>query len=107
MKIDFTDAAKSDLKSIRDCTLSRWGGEQEEQYLVGLWDKLEEIRDNPGRWRFRRDLSAIYQRGVRYVPTKSMSFCFGSRRTVLRLREFCTVRWTLSVTFLIERRLNP
>ena len=56
MTVDFTSAAVSDLRAIRAYTLERWGPEQEQIYLDGLWRKFEEILAEPGRWRVRADL---------------------------------------------------
>ena len=56
MKLDFTKAAVSDLRSIQDDTLEKWGAEQEALYLNALWEKFEEILSDPQRWRFRSDL---------------------------------------------------
>ena len=56
MKSDFTKAAVSDLRSVRDYTLEKWGAGQEEQYLNALWEKFEEMLSDPERWRFRPDL---------------------------------------------------
>jgi len=54
--LDFTEAALSDLRSIRNYTLETWGSEQERLYLDSLWDKFEEILREPQRWRSRGDL---------------------------------------------------
>jgi len=56
MTLDLTDAALSDLQSVRAYTLDTWGEEQEEKYLNELWGKFEEILSNPARWRYRNDL---------------------------------------------------
>lgn len=56
MNLEFTPAALSDIRSIRDYTLEKWGSDQEKIYLNSLWQKFEEIRLNPGKWRFREDL---------------------------------------------------
>ena len=56
MTLDFTEAAVSDLQSIRNYTLEKWGPEQEQRYLNALWKKFEEILRDPDRWRFRNDL---------------------------------------------------
>jgi len=56
MKLDLTDAAIDDLKSIRDYTLETWGGEQVEKYLEAVWSRFELIRKNPNHWRHRPDL---------------------------------------------------
>ena len=56
MTLDFTDAAVSDLRSIRNYTLNAWGEEQEQIYLDSLWSRFEEIIEDPERWRYREDL---------------------------------------------------
>lgn len=56
MTLEFTDAAVSDLRSIRDDTLEKWGQRQEQIYLEAMWKRFEEIVSDPGRWRFRDDL---------------------------------------------------
>jgi len=56
MKLDLTEAAISDLRSIRDYTLETWGSQQEEVYLNGLWSRLEQVLEAPDRWRLREDL---------------------------------------------------
>lgn len=56
MILDFTEAAVSDLRSIRNYTLKTWGAEQEQIYLDLLWDKFDEILRDPQRWRHREDL---------------------------------------------------
>ena len=58
MTIDLTEAAISDLQSIRDYTLETWGEAQEQEYLDALWTRFEEILTDPERWRFRNDLFA-------------------------------------------------
>ena len=56
MTLDFTQAAVSDLRSIREYTLETWGEFQEQEYLDALWKKFEEILTDPQRWRYRNDL---------------------------------------------------
>lgn len=56
MNLELTGAAVSDLQSIRNYTLVKWGKTQERIYLDSLWAKFEEIASNPERFRFRRDL---------------------------------------------------
>ncbi len=56
MKLELTEAAVEDLRSIRDYTLEQWGSEQEEIYLDGLWDRLLALAANPDRSRSREDL---------------------------------------------------
>jgi toxin ParE1/3/4 len=54
--LDFTEAAVSDLHSIRNYTLETWGADQEQLYLDSLWDKFEEILRGSQKWRHRDDL---------------------------------------------------
>ena len=54
--MEFTEAAVLDLQSIRNYTLERWGEEQEQTYLDGLWDRFGQIKEDPERWRTRADL---------------------------------------------------
>ncbi len=56
MTLEFTEAAVLDLQSIRNYTLERWGEEQEQTYLDGLWDRFGQIKEDPERWRTREDL---------------------------------------------------
>lgn len=56
MKIDFTDAAIADLKSIRNYTLDQWGPNQEQAYIDAMWSKFEELTSAPERFRKREDL---------------------------------------------------
>jgi toxin ParE1/3/4 len=56
MKIDFTDAAIADLKSIRNYTLDQWGPDQEQAYMDAMWSKFEELTSAPERFRNREDL---------------------------------------------------
>lgn len=58
MTLEFTDAAVSDLRSIRNYTLEKWGERQEQFYLDAMWNRFEEILidPDPDRWRVREDL---------------------------------------------------
>lgn len=56
MTLEFTDAAVSDLRCIRNYTLEKWGERQEQIYLDAMWDRFEEILAEPDRWRCREDL---------------------------------------------------
>jgi toxin ParE1/3/4 len=56
MTLEFTPAALSDLRSIREYTLEKWGPRQEQKYLESLWAKFESILANPEKWRGRDDL---------------------------------------------------
>jgi toxin ParE1/3/4 len=56
MKIVLSPSAVRDLQSISNYTLRKWGAEQEERYLKGLWEKLAAIQANPSSFRLREDL---------------------------------------------------
>ena len=56
MHFELTQSAKDDLLAISEYTREIWGGEQQERYLSGVYDRFEEIKDSPARWRFRNDL---------------------------------------------------
>lgn len=56
ISLDFTNAAVSELQSIRNYTLERRGSEQEDFYLDARWAKFEAILSDPQRWRHRDDL---------------------------------------------------
>jgi len=56
VRLELTEAALADLRSIRLYTLQAWGTEQEARYIDMLWEKFMEILHEPGRWRFRKDL---------------------------------------------------
>lgn len=56
MKLEITPAALEDLRSIRKYTQDKWGLNQEEAYLNGMWEKFESIQLNSAKFRFRHDL---------------------------------------------------
>ncbi len=56
MKLELTEAALGDLRSIRAYTLERWGPVQEELYLDQIWTKFASILADPSKFRFRQDL---------------------------------------------------
>lgn len=56
MRVDLTDAAVDDLRSIRSYTLEIWGDKQEQVYLDALWRQFGEILTDPTHYRFRHDL---------------------------------------------------
>ncbi len=56
MKLDLTDAAVADIRSIREYTVLTWGERQNEVYHERLWKRLEEILTHPTSYRFRHDL---------------------------------------------------
>jgi toxin ParE1/3/4 len=56
VKLEFTHAALDDLRSIRAYTLDRWGAIQEQEYLDRLWNKFQQLMEDPSPFRFRQDL---------------------------------------------------
>ena len=56
MKLDLTEAAIEDLRSIREYTLRTWGERQEEMYLERFWNRFEKLLNEPSIYRFRHDL---------------------------------------------------
>lgn len=56
MKLELTQAALDDLRSIRAYTLEQWGPVQEQQYLDQIWEKFGAILTDPSKFRFRQDL---------------------------------------------------
>ena len=56
MKLDLTEAAVEDLRSIRAYTLERWGEQQEQAYIERLWERFGELFKDSSPCRFRNDL---------------------------------------------------
>jgi toxin ParE1/3/4 len=56
MKLDITEAAVEDLRSIRTYTLHTWGEQQEQVYIDRLWARFTDILADSARYRFRDDL---------------------------------------------------
>lgn len=56
MKLELTEAALSDLRSIRLYTLQVWGEKAEEHYIDMLWEKFSQILRDPNAYRSRHDL---------------------------------------------------
>jgi len=56
MILRLSKSAKRDLKGISRYTKEKWGAENEEQYLNALFDRFEQIREDPSRWKFRPEL---------------------------------------------------
>ncbi len=56
MKLILTHAALADLRSIRAYTLETWGLDQEKRYLDQIWERFEDLRLRPDRYRLRPDL---------------------------------------------------
>lgn len=56
MKLNLTEAAVEDLRSIRAFTLHTWGDAQEQIYLDRLWSKFQSILDNPEAFALHPDL---------------------------------------------------
>lgn len=81
MTLEFTNAAVSDLQSIRSYTLETWGAEQEQRYLDALWQKFEEILADPTRWRSRGDLFP----GCRIAAQGKHVILFRMEGTVLQI----------------------
>ena len=56
MRLELTEAALEDLRSIREYTLQNWGERQEDIYLDRLWNRFGELLAEPSSCRFRHDL---------------------------------------------------
>jgi toxin ParE1/3/4 len=56
MTLTFSDDAKEDVQEIADYTFETWGDEQEQIYLSSLYRRLNEISEDPDRWKKRDDL---------------------------------------------------
>ena len=56
MKLDLTEAAVADIRSIRTYTVRAWGKRQDELYQARLWKRFEEILAHSSSYRFRHDL---------------------------------------------------
>lgn len=56
MKLDLTEAAIEDLRSIRAYTLQQWGEHQEQAYIDRLWNRFGELLEDSSSCRFRNDL---------------------------------------------------
>ena len=56
VKLEITDAAIADIRSIREYTLLQWGERQDEIYADLLWKRFEEILTDASPYRFRHDL---------------------------------------------------
>ena len=56
MILRLSKSAKRDLQGISRYTKKTWGLEQEELYLNALFDRLEQIKDDPKRWKERDEL---------------------------------------------------
>lgn len=58
MSLILSALALEDIELIHDFSLVEWGEIQALKYINVLWDALDEIVENPERWRLRND---IYQ----------------------------------------------
>ena len=56
MRLIFSALALEDIELIHDYTVDEWGEEQALKYVNALWDALDEIAENPDRWRLRDDI---------------------------------------------------
>jgi len=61
MILRLSKSAKRDLKGISKYTKEKWGTEKEEHYLDALFDRFEQIEEDPSRWKFRHELFADSQ----------------------------------------------
>lgn len=56
MILRLSKSAKRDLQNIFSYTKRTWGIEKEERYLNALYDRFEQITNDPSRWKFRDEL---------------------------------------------------
>jgi toxin ParE1/3/4 len=56
LRLELSEAALADIRSIREFTLEHWGTTQEEIYLNSMWSVFLEIQKKPSSFRFRNDL---------------------------------------------------
>jgi toxin ParE1/3/4 len=56
VKLEITEAAIADIRSIREYTVLQWGERQDEIYSDRLWRRFEEILADSSSYRFRHDL---------------------------------------------------
>ena len=56
MILRLSKSAKRDLQGISQYTQKTWELEQEELYLNALFSRLEQIKEDPKRWRNRDEL---------------------------------------------------
>ena len=56
MRLEITQAALEDLRSVRAYTLETWGSAQEQAHLESIWKRFGEIMADPRLFRFRNDL---------------------------------------------------
>jgi toxin ParE1/3/4 len=56
VKLEITDAAIADIRSIREYTVIQWSERQDEIYADLLWKRFEEILADASSYRFRHDL---------------------------------------------------
>jgi toxin ParE1/3/4 len=55
-RLELTESARADLKSIRRYFLPAWGGERTERYMVALRDTMESLLSGRAVGREREDL---------------------------------------------------
>jgi plasmid stabilization system protein ParE len=97
MKLRLTEAALADLRSIRAHTLETWGSDQEQRYLDRIWSRLEDLQQNPGRYRLRPDLFP----GCRIAAEGKHVILFRANETESSKSPASSTRqWTLNATFL-------
>jgi toxin ParE1/3/4 len=61
LRLELSEAALADIRSIREFTLEHWGPTQEEIYLNSMWAVFSEIQQKPTSFRFRNDLFPLCQ----------------------------------------------
>ena len=61
MKLEFSDRAKADLKSISEFTLRKWGAKQQRRYSKLMREAFKRIRRNPAIARIRDDIGHAYR----------------------------------------------
>jgi plasmid stabilization system protein ParE len=61
MRIDVSDAARTDTRNIASYTLEMWGAAGKAKYLAILGDRFSALLKNPDLGRPRDELSAGYR----------------------------------------------
>jgi len=65
----FTEKAEKDVDAILSYTLTAWGEAQAQAYILGLYDLLDIVSENPAAGRLRPELAP----GLRSFPIGSTS----------------------------------
>jgi toxin ParE1/3/4 len=56
VRLELSESAIADIRSISRYTSQNWGRVQEEKYLEALWVQLQSISEKPDSYRLRNDL---------------------------------------------------